>query len=142
MSVFRSWLLVVHLQQNLLAAGRDMLSGERFYVKNRYLRVHEFHNARDVPLVSLRRTTSSARPGIGGGPRTLTYNVINKAENNVLIASDAVFELERKSSYVKPRRMRWHMDGRVQRRLFSTDRCQNLLISCSQYLILIRVFPN
>ena len=27
--------------------------------------------------------------GIGGGPRTLTYNSLNKAENNVIISSDA-----------------------------------------------------
>jgi hypothetical protein len=44
---------------------------------------------RDVPLVSLRRTTSNATPGIGGGPRTLSYNTLNKTENNVLILSDA-----------------------------------------------------
>jgi coatomer protein complex subunit alpha (xenin) len=101
----RFWILAVHPEQNLLAAGHDSgmtvfklererpafdtLSGKCFYVKDRYLRMHEFHNSRDVPLVSLRRTTSNATPGIGGGPRTLTYNVFNKAENNVLITSDA-----------------------------------------------------
>ena len=49
----------------------------------------QFSNSRDVPLVSLRRTTSNTTPGIGGGPRSLLYNSYNKAENNVLITSDA-----------------------------------------------------
>ena len=101
----RFWILAVHPDQNLLAAGHDSgmtvfklererpafdaLSTRCFYVKDRYLRMHEFSNSRDVPLVSLRRTTSNATPGIGGGPRTLYYNSFNKAENNVLILSDA-----------------------------------------------------
>lgn len=101
----RFWILAAHPDQNLLAAGHDSgmtvfkLERERpafdalptkcFYVKDRYLRMHEFSNSRDVPLVSLRRTTSNATPGIGGGPRTLSYNTFNKAENNVLILSDA-----------------------------------------------------
>lgn len=101
----RFWILAVHPEQNLLAAGHDSgmtvfklererpafdtLGGKCFYVKDRYLRMHEFGNSRDVPLVSLRRTTSNATPGIGGGPRTLSYNSLNKAENNVLILSDA-----------------------------------------------------
>ena len=61
-----------------------------------YLRINlipfqhlQFSNSRDVPLVSLRRTTSNTTPGIGGGPRSLLYNSYNKAENNVLITSDA-----------------------------------------------------
>ena len=49
-----------------------------YYVKDRYLRQHEFANSRDVPLVSLRRTTSNTTPGIGGGPRALHYNSYNK----------------------------------------------------------------
>lgn len=101
----RFWILAAHPEQNLLAAGHDSgmivfkLERERpafdivenrcYYVKDRYLRVHEFANGRDVPLVSLRRTTSNQTPGIGGGPRGLTYNIFNKAENNVLITSDA-----------------------------------------------------
>ncbi|KAJ1426745.1 vesicle coat complex COPI, alpha subunit [Ochromonadaceae sp. CCMP2298] len=101
----RFWILAVHPEQNLLAAGHDSgmtvfklererpafdtLSGKCFYVKDRYLRMHEFSSTRDVPLVSLRRTTSNATPGIGGGPRALGYNTLNKSENNVLILSDA-----------------------------------------------------
>lgn len=100
----RFWILAVHPDQNLLAAGHDsgmtvfklererpafdILGGKCFYVKDRYLRMHEFSNSRDMPLVSLRRTTSNATPGIGGGPRVLAYNSLNKSENNVLILSD------------------------------------------------------
>ena len=108
----RFWILAAHPEQNLLAAGHDAgmtvfklererpafdtLGGKCFYIKDRYLRSHEFSNNRDLPLVSLRRTTSNNTPGIGGGPRTLSYNVFNKSENNVLITSDAeggTFEL-------------------------------------------------
>lgn len=101
----RFWILSAHPEQNLLAAGHDSgmtvfkLERERpafdthlarsFYVKDRYLRLHEFSNGRDIPLVSLRRTSSNTTPGIGGGPRHLFYNSLNKAENNVLIISDA-----------------------------------------------------
>ena len=67
----------------------DTQAGRCFYVKERYLRLHEFGNGRDIPLVSLRRTTPNITPGIGGGPRHLTYNSLNKAENDVLIMSDA-----------------------------------------------------
>ena len=108
----RFWILAAHPEQNLLAAGHDagmtvfklererpafdVLGGKCFYVKDRYLRLHEFGNSRDVALVSLRRTTSNNTPGIGGGPRTLSYNTLNKSENNVLITSDTeggTFEL-------------------------------------------------
>jgi coatomer subunit alpha len=102
----RFWILAAHPDQNLLAAGHDSgltvfkLERERpafysngetrcFYVKERYLRLHEFGSNRDIPLVSLRRTTTTTTAGIGGGPRTLHYNVLNKSENNVLILSDS-----------------------------------------------------
>jgi len=100
----RFWILAAHSEQNLLAAGHDSgmtvfkLERERpafdtqvtkcYYVKDRYLRLYEFSSSRDVPLVSLRRTTSNTTPGIGGGPRSLLYNTYNKAENNVLVTSD------------------------------------------------------
>jgi len=108
----RFWILAAHPDQNLLAAGHDAgmtvfklererpafdaIGGKCFYIKDRYLRLHEFGNSRDVPLVSLRRSTSNNTPGIGGGPRSLSYNILNKAENNVLVTSDAeggTFEL-------------------------------------------------
>ena len=101
----RFWILAAHPEQNLLAAGHDSgmtvfkLERERpafdifgsrcFYVKDRYLRLYEFSSGRDIPLVSLRRTSSNTTPGIGGGPRTLSFNSLNKAENNVLICSDS-----------------------------------------------------
>jgi coatomer protein complex subunit alpha (xenin) len=101
----RFWILAAHAEQNLLAAGHDSgmtvfkLERERpacdcypekcYYVKDRYIRLHDFNTGKDVPLVSLRRTTSTSTPGIGGGPRGLAYNSYNKAENNVLVTSDA-----------------------------------------------------
>lgn len=100
----RFWILAAHPDQNILAAGHDSgmivfkLERERpafdtfssrcFYIKDRYLRMHEYGSARDLPLVSLRRASTNATPGIGGGPRNLVYNTLNKAENNVLILSD------------------------------------------------------
>jgi coatomer protein complex subunit alpha (xenin) len=50
--------------------------------------MHEFSSSKDVPLVSLRRTTGTTTSGIGGGPRTLVFNTLNKNENNVLVLSD------------------------------------------------------
>lgn len=101
----RFWILAAHPEQNLLAAGHDSgmsvfklererpafdtVGGRCFYVKERYLRLHELGNGREAPLVSLRRSSNNSTPGIGGGPRYLTYNIFNKAENNVLITSDA-----------------------------------------------------
>ena len=67
----------------------DLHGGRCFYAKDRYLRLLEFASGRDVPLVSLRRSVTNTTPGVGGGPRTLTYNSLNKAENNVIITSDA-----------------------------------------------------
>jgi coatomer protein complex subunit alpha (xenin) len=101
----RFWILAAHPDQNLLAAGHDSgmivfkLERERpafdsianrcFYIKDRYLRLHEYTSGKDLPLVSLRRASTNNTPGIGGGPRTLIFNTLNKTENNVLILSDA-----------------------------------------------------
>ena len=100
----RFWILAAHPDQNLLAAGHDAgmtvfkLERERpaydtfpdkcYYVKDRQLLLYEFATSKTNTLVSLRRTGASVTPGIGGGPRTLLYNVYNKAENNVLVSSD------------------------------------------------------
>lgn len=100
----RFWILAAHPDQNLLAAGHDSgmtvfklererpafesFHGKCYYVKERYLRSFEYSNGRDVPLVSLRRANTSNTVGIGGGPRTLQYNTLNKSEHNVLILSD------------------------------------------------------
>jgi coatomer protein complex subunit alpha (xenin) len=101
----RFWILAAHPDQNLLAAGHDSgmivfklererpafdsLANRCFYIKDRYLRVHEYSSGKDLPLVSLRRASTNNTPGIGGGPRVLVYNTLNKTENNVLIQSDA-----------------------------------------------------
>ena len=101
----RFWILAAHPEQNLLAAGHDSgmtvfkLERERpaydvvgtkcFYVKERYLRLHDIINGRDVPLVSLRRSSGHTSPGTGGGPRNLTFNSFNRQENNIIITSDA-----------------------------------------------------
>jgi len=101
----RFWILAAHPEQTLLAAGHDSgmfifkLERERpafevvdnkcFFVKDRYIRLLDFASGRDTPLVSLRRAQSSVSGGVGGGPKTLNYNIFNKSENNVLVTSDA-----------------------------------------------------
>jgi coatomer subunit alpha len=101
----RFWILAAHPEQNLLAAGHDsgmiifklererppfdVVGGKCFYVKDRYLRLYDYSNNRDTPLVSLRRTANAPTAGTGGGPKTLSVNIFNKAEHNVLITSDA-----------------------------------------------------
>jgi coatomer subunit alpha len=103
-SLPRFWILAAHPEQNLLAAGHDsgMIvfklererpayyseEGRMFYVKDKYLRLHEFGSGRDVPLVSLRRAGHNQGSGLGNVIRSLQYNVFNPAENNVLILSD------------------------------------------------------
>ena len=108
--VDRYWILAAHNTQNLLAAGHDSgmtvfkLERERpafdivgnkcYYVKDRYLRLLEFTNGKDVPMLSLRRnTTSTTTSGIGGNPRVLSYNFLNKQEHNLLVVYDGDYEL-------------------------------------------------
>lgn len=98
----RFWMLAVHPEQNLVAAGHDSgmvvfkLERERpaygvggnqlFYVKDRYLRRAVVGASSDVPLVSLR----SRATGLGTAPRTLVVNQFNPSgEDNVLILSPA-----------------------------------------------------
>ena len=98
------WILAAHSEQNLLAAGHDSgmivfkLERERpafdvcgsrmFYVKDKYLRMHEFGHGRDVPVVSLRRGGHSQPSGLGNGPRSLSYNSLSPpTESSVLITS-------------------------------------------------------
>lgn len=99
----RFWILTAHPEQNLLAAGHDSgmiifkLERERpafdvvmnkcIYVKERQVRQYDYSSNRDTQVVSLRRSTPNT-PGTGGGPKTLSFNVYNKAENNILITSD------------------------------------------------------
>jgi hypothetical protein len=63
--------------------------GERmFYVKDKYLRLHEFGSGRDVPVVSLRRGGHTTPSGLGNGPRSLAYNSFSApTDSSVLITS-------------------------------------------------------
>lgn len=97
----RFWILAVHPEQNLLAAGHDSgmivfkLERERppydycdnkcFYIKDRGIRQIDFTTNKDTPLVGFRRPTANFTPGVGGGPRALFYNSFNKSEHNVLV---------------------------------------------------------
>ncbi|XP_073024990.1 coatomer subunit alpha-1-like isoform X1 [Primulina eburnea] len=94
----RFWILSVHPEINLLAAGHDSgmivfkLERERpafsvsvdsvFFVKNRFLRVFEYSTQKDTQLLTIRRPGSH---GLNQGARTLSYS---PTENAVLICSD------------------------------------------------------
>jgi hypothetical protein len=47
----------------------------------RYLRMAEFHSARDIPLLAMRKAAGS-----GSGPRSISYN---EAERSLIAFSDA-----------------------------------------------------
>jgi len=106
----RFWILAIHPEVNLLAAGHDSgmvvfkLERERpafathmgslFFVKDRFLRLYDYASQRETPLVSLRRSGSQGLHA----PRSLAYN---PAENAVLLSYDGdggVYEL-----YLLPR---------------------------------------
>ena len=66
----------------------DICGSRMFYVKDKYLRMHEFASGRDVPVVSLRRGGHSQPSGLGNGPRGLSYNSFSPpSESCVLITS-------------------------------------------------------
>ena len=92
----RFWILTAHPTVNLFAAGHDTglivfkLERERpphvshrnqtlYYVKDRYLRFYEFESSRDVPVISIRRSTNQS-------VRSIAYNPQDRA---VLLCSDA-----------------------------------------------------
>ncbi|XAR64161.1 hypothetical protein NMG60_11024402 [Bertholletia excelsa] len=94
----RFWILTLHPEINLLAAGHDSgmivfkLERERpafsvsidslYYVKDRFLRFYEYSTQKDTQLIPIRR------PGLVGlnqGPKSLSYS---PTENAVLICSD------------------------------------------------------
>ena len=97
----RFWILTSHPTKNLLAAGHDSglivfkLQRERLayatkdrqllYVKDRYLRMYDYPSKRDVPIINLRRSTSTSV--LGSKPYSLSINALNQAEYNVLIWS-------------------------------------------------------
>ncbi|KAF9585928.1 hypothetical protein BGW38_010979 [Lunasporangiospora selenospora] len=91
----RFWALTAHPELNLFAAGHDnglivfKLERERpayalhqnnlFYIKDKYLRVHDYANGQDAAVLSVRRSGSQFVQ-----PRSLSYN---PAERAVLITS-------------------------------------------------------
>jgi coatomer protein complex subunit alpha (xenin) len=101
----RFWILAAHPTRNLLAAGHDggmivfklererpaysSRKGQLFYVKERYLRMFEYKQQRDVPIVSLRRSGGGSHSGLGTAPRDMSYNVLNQSDTNLLIWSKA-----------------------------------------------------
>lgn len=98
----RFWILAVHKEQSLLAAGHDSgmlvfkLDRERpafamndgganaasqlLYIKERYLRMFEPGSGRDIPLLSIRRPS-----GQSGSARSIAYN---EAERALLMCTD------------------------------------------------------
>lgn len=99
----RFWILAAHSEQNLLAAGHDsgmivfklererpayaMHNGRLLYVKERYLRLHDYSTGRDIPMLSLRRS-GHVQNVVGNGIRSLEYNTMSTSEHNVLLYSD------------------------------------------------------
>ncbi|XP_010472129.2 PREDICTED: coatomer subunit alpha-2 [Camelina sativa] len=94
----RFWILAVHPEINLLAAGHDngmivfklererpafALSGDSlFYAKDRFLRYYEYSTQKDSQVIPIRRPGT---PSLNQSPRTLSYS---PTENAVLICSD------------------------------------------------------
>jgi coatomer subunit alpha len=95
----RFWILTAHPTVNLLAAGHDSglivfkLERERpayaatdinlVYVKDRFLRILDFNNGRDMPLIAVRAASASMFDGLSGpggfggpgGPSSLMYGL-------------------------------------------------------------------
>jgi hypothetical protein len=95
-----SGMIVFKLERERPAYDAD--ANKLYYVKDRYLRLHEFGSRRDVPVASLRRNNSNGggaaasgtgasgsgpTVGLGGGPRSLAFNTLNPTEDNVLVCS-------------------------------------------------------
>ncbi|KAB2088065.1 hypothetical protein ES319_A04G149400v1 [Gossypium barbadense] len=94
----RFWILAVHPEMNVLAAGHDSgmivfklererpafaVSGESlFYAKDRFLRCYDFSTQREAQVIPIRRPGSAS---LNQSARTLSYS---PTENAVLICSD------------------------------------------------------
>jgi coatomer protein complex subunit alpha (xenin) len=104
----RFWVLAVHPTQNLIAAGHDggmvvfklererpaldVYNGKLFYVKDRYVRLHDFERATDSPLATLSYHSSSSTSSSTDPdkiPRYLSVNPFNNNQLNVLVCSNA-----------------------------------------------------
>lgn len=103
----RFWMLGVHPEQALIAAGHDSgmvvfkLERERpayatstgstlFYVKDRYLRRAVLGSGTDVPLASMRsRTGGSSSSPLGAAPRSLISNPFSPVDDAILVLSAA-----------------------------------------------------
>ncbi|KAL1918268.1 uncharacterized protein VTP21DRAFT_2928 [Calcarisporiella thermophila] len=113
----RFWVMAVHPELNLFAAGHDnglivfKLERERpayavhqnslFYIKDKYLHVHDFSNGSDNSVLSVRRLGNQYTQ-----PRSLSYN---PAERAVLVTTSAegglyeLFNLPRDFASGEPR---------------------------------------
>ncbi|KAK8490280.1 hypothetical protein V6N11_048206 [Hibiscus sabdariffa] len=94
----RFWILAVHPEMNVFAAGHDSgmvvfkLERERpafavsgnslFYVKDRFLRYYDFSTQKETQVIPIRRPGSTS---LNQSPRTLSYS---PTENAVLVCSD------------------------------------------------------
>ncbi|PPR87639.1 hypothetical protein GOBAR_AA33049 [Gossypium barbadense] len=94
----RFWILAVHPEMNILAAGHDSgmivfklererpafaVSGDSlFYAKDRFIRNFDFPTQREAQVIPIRRPGSTS---LNQSPRTLSYS---PTENAVLICSD------------------------------------------------------
>ncbi|XP_019057409.1 PREDICTED: coatomer subunit alpha-1-like [Tarenaya hassleriana] len=94
----RFWILAVHPEMNLLAAGHDngmivfklererpafAVSGDSlFFAKDRFLRYYEFSTQRDSQVIPIRRPGTAS---LNQSPRTLSYS---PTENAVLVCSE------------------------------------------------------
>ncbi|PKU81497.1 coatomer subunit alpha-1 [Dendrobium catenatum] len=95
----RFWILSVHPEMNLLAAGHDSgmivfkLERERpafsvsgnslYYVKDRFLRFYEFSSQKDNQVFPIRKAGAIS---LNQSPRTLSFS---STENAILVCSDA-----------------------------------------------------
>nr|KJB47563.1 hypothetical protein B456_008G031300 [Gossypium raimondii] len=120
----RFWILAVHPEMNILAAGHDSgmivfklererpafaVSGDSlFYAKDRFLRNFDFPTQREAQVIPIRRPGSTS---LNQSPRTLSYS---PTENAVLICSDVdggLYEL-----YVIPKDSFGRGDGSLEAR--------------------------
>ena len=100
----RFWIVCSHPGRNLLAVGHDSglmvfkLHRERpafsfhrkrvFFVKDRYLRLHNIGDSAEVPVASLSRRAHASAASWHNMPRRVEVNSLNPTENAVLIMSD------------------------------------------------------